>query len=65
MFLPLTHISKGVALLKINQSQPFLLNLKSSVEGLSSPQFSTVAPQLLIMHISNEAYVYKQHCCEL
>ena len=59
MFSPLAHVSEGV-----DQSQPFLLPLKPCVEGLSSQQFSTVAPQSLIMHIINEVYVYKQNCCE-
>ena len=62
MFSPLAHVSEGVDLLKIDQ--PFLLPLKPCVEGLSSQQFSTVAPQSLIMHIINEVYVYKQNCCE-
>ena len=62
-FLPVVHISEGVALPKEDHSQLFSSPPKPCVKRPSVLQFLTVAPQSLIMHISNKVYVYKQNCC--
>ena len=58
MFLPVAHICEGVALPKVDPSQRFSSPSKPCVERPSVLEFPTVAPQSLIMHISNEIYVY-------
>ena len=51
MFLPVAHISEGVALSKVDHSQLFSSPSKPCVERPSVLHFPTVAPQFLIMHI--------------
>ena len=60
MFAPVAHISEGVALPKVDHSTLFSAPTKPCVESPSVLKFPTVVPQSLIMHISNEVYVYKQ-----
>ena len=65
MFLPVTHISQGVALLKVDHSQLFSSPPKTWVERPSVLQFPTIAPQSLIMHhiIQYSAYYNTIYNC--
>ena len=51
MFVPVAHISEGVALPRVDHSQLFSSPSKPCVERPSVLQFPTVAPQSLIMHM--------------